>query len=155
MPEEPSGGATSRPIIDSFTVADHAEAINGKLYLMGGGITVAWSQRFPYEVRLSLAAILRVPWADTNRRFPVRAWVESADTGEEFSDYRLDGQIEAGRPPGGRGEDVIISFAVPLQFAVQEEGRFRVVFEFANDRRIYALQIARLALPPQMQFPPA
>jgi hypothetical protein len=146
---------TDRPGIDSFTIADFAEAIAGKLYVMGGGINVIWGQGFPNTVRVSLAAILRVPWGDTNRRFPVRAWLETADTGEELSEGRLEGQMEAGRPPGGRGEDVIISFAAPVNFTVGEPGRFRLVFEFADDRRVLAFQVVRAAPPAQMQLPPA
>jgi hypothetical protein len=142
----------ARPVVDSFTVADHAEAINGKLYVMGGGITTLFSAQFPHTPRVSIAAILRVPWGDTNRRFPIRAWIEDSD-GVELG-YRLEGQIEAGRPAGGRGEDVIICFAVPISpFTVNEPGRFRLVFEFAKDQRVIALQVAQLSPPPQMQLP--
>jgi hypothetical protein len=141
----------SRPVIDSFTVADFAEAINGKLYVMGGGIGVMFAPTFPHQVRVSIAAILRVPWGDTNRRFPIRAWLENSD-GDEL-EYRLEGQIEAGRPAGGRGEDVIICFAAPLHFTAESTGRFRLVLQFGEDERKLALQVGQISLPPQMQLP--
>src|SRR6266536_1547279 len=108
-----------RPRIDSFVAADHAEAINGKLYLMGGGFDTIGAPNLPFLVRFSIAAILKVPCSDTNRRFPLSATLATAD-GEEL-DWRMEGELEAGRAPGLRaGGDVTIVIAGPVQFEAED-----------------------------------
>jgi hypothetical protein len=135
-----------RPRIDSFIAADWAEAINGKLYLMGGGFDAIGAQQFPTQVRFSVAAILRIPWADTNRRFPVEGTVET-DDGEDLG-WQMQGELEAGRAPGSRpGGDVTIAVAAPVQFQVDEPVDFVVRLRFAGEERRIALRVVS-AMPP-------
>lgn len=124
-----------RPEIDSFFLADAAEAINGKLYVMGGGFdTMIAPAGFPHQVRVSLAAILRVPWDHTNRRLPLKAYIETTD-GEEVAGI-LEGEAEAGRPAGvARGGDVVMAFAGPVQFEADQPLDMVVRLEFAGDMR--------------------
>jgi Family of unknown function (DUF6941) len=145
-------GDASCPTIDSFTIADHADAVNGKLYVMGGGITNLFMPAVPHTPRIAIASILRIPWGDTNRKFPLRAWAEDSD-GNELG-WRMEGQIEAGRPAGGRGEDVLVCFAVPIApLEIKNDMRLRIVFQFANEERRATLLATRIQLPPQMQMP--
>lgn len=127
------------PRIDSLLVADWAEAINGKLYVMGGAFDTVWAQQFPYVVRFAFAAVLKVPWNDTNRRLPIRATVQTTD-GEEL-DWRLEGELEAGRPPGERGADAQIVIAAPVGFQVDEHLNFVLSLRFADDERSISLKI--------------
>lgn len=46
----------------TMLLADHADAVNGKLYINGGG----WSQTFP-DVPFAIALDIKVPWQLTNR----------------------------------------------------------------------------------------
>lgn len=137
------------PRIDSFVAADWAEAINGKLYLMGGGFDTLWAPTFPFIPRFAFGAILRVPWTDTNRRFPIEGVVESVD-GDELG-WRMGGELEAGRPAGKRGGDVTVVIAGPVQFEVSEPTSLVLRLRFAGDERAIGLSVAQ---PPFQLVPP-
>jgi hypothetical protein len=137
------------PRIDSFVAADWAEAINGKLYLMGGGFDTLWAAQFPFAPRFSFGAVLRVPWKDTNRRFPIQGTVATLD-GEALG-WQMAGELEAGRAAGKRGGDVTIVIAGPVQFQIEEETSFVLKLRFAEDERMITLQVAP---PPFAVMPP-
>jgi hypothetical protein len=145
---------TDEPRISSFMAADHAEALNGKLYLMGGGFDTVFAPTFPWDARFSLAAILLVPWNDTNRRFPVAASVETVD-GEELG-WSMQGELEAGRAPGKRGGETTIVLAAPVMFRAEEPVNFVLKFRFANDSRSITLALTPPPFPMAVpQQPPA
>lgn len=127
------------PRIDSLLVADHAEAINGKLYIMGGGFDVLFAPQFPHLIRFSFAALLKVPWNDTNCRLPLKARLETKD-GEEVG-WKMEGELEAGRAPGQRGGDAQIMVAAPVMFEVQEPLEFVLNVRFADDERSIPLRV--------------
>ena len=146
-------GIAKEPRIDSFFAADHAEAINGKLYAMGAGFDTMWAPQLPWGVRFFLGAILVVPWKDTNRRFPIAGSVETFD-GDPLG-WQMQGEIEAGRAAGKRGGDVQAVVAAPVQFELNEYIGFVLKLRFAGDERKIALQLQAppfpLAIP---QAPP-
>ncbi len=84
------------PTIDFLILADHAEAINGKIYLMGGGWDVRAVRDFAQPVPLTLALAVLVPWTATNQRHHLRLRVEDAD-GRQLAEVK--GEFVAGRPP--------------------------------------------------------
>lgn len=132
---------SEQPRIDSLLVADHAEAINGKLYVMGGGFDTLWAPEFPHVVRFSFAALFKVPWNDTNRRLPVKGWAVRADDGTDLG-WQMQGELEAGRAPGSRGGDAQVMVAGPVTFEVTEPLEFVLNVEFAADRREVPLRVA-------------
>lgn len=140
------------PRIDSLLVADHAEAVNGKLYVMGGGFDTVFAPQFPMAVRFSFAALLKVPWNDTNRRLPIKGWVARADDDEDLG-WKLEGELEAGRAPGNRGQDAQIMVAGPIGFEVSEPTEIVFNMTFANDHRAIPLRVAPIA-PGVMPSPP-
>jgi hypothetical protein len=84
-------------------LADYAEAINGKLYIMGGG----WSITGPEPPNFGIAIKIEVPWDQTNRRHDILLRLLDADgqsvtvpgpMGEQPVEVR--GEFEVGRPPG-------------------------------------------------------
>jgi hypothetical protein len=84
------------PTIDFLILADHAEALNGKIYLMGGGWDVRAVRDFSQPVPLTLALAVLVPWTATNQRHQLRLRVEDAD-GRQLAEVK--GEFVAGRPP--------------------------------------------------------
>ena len=52
----------------TLMLADWAQALNGKLYIMGGG----WSITGPDPAPSALAIKLEVPWDETNRQHTIR-----------------------------------------------------------------------------------
>ena len=83
--------------IDFLILADKAEAINGKLYMMGG----AWDRLavidFAQPIPFSLAVGILVPWNLTNQEHPVRIWVEHEDGTVVVPEIRA--SVNMGRPP--------------------------------------------------------
>jgi len=82
-------------------LADAADVVGGKLYVLGGG----WSQLGAPDVptNMALAIKIDVPWDETNRRHQVVATLITAD-GEQVElngePIRADMEFEVGRPPG-------------------------------------------------------
>src|SRR6266851_3674666 len=125
------------PEIEYVTVADHAEAVNGKLYLHGAG----WSDMVqppgpggqPGISHLGIAASILVGWNETNRRFPLSIMIVHED-GDEI--VKLDAQIEAGRPPGiTPGTDFRSLLAINANLAFPKTGRYDVRAELEGERR--------------------
>ena len=56
----------NRPSVEFIVVADKAEAINGKLYMMGGGWDRLWLATMPGEHHFSVGVSVIIPWMATN-----------------------------------------------------------------------------------------
>src|SRR5450759_171351 len=81
-------------------LCDHAEAINGKLYIMGGG----WSVCPPGPRNMTLAVKILVPWDEANEehRFRVSLMDDAGnivELGEPPKAVVHEGQLVVGRPP--------------------------------------------------------
>ena len=49
-------------------LTDHSEALNGKVYAMGGGWNMLRFPQLPQEWGFGIAFAIDVPWDQTNRR---------------------------------------------------------------------------------------
>ena len=122
-------------------LADSAQVVGGKLYLLGGGwdrITV--NNQFPVQQRMAVALSVKVPWNETNqkRTFEVEILSENRDTDELKSLMKAAGQFELGRPPGvGPGQDQRFQLALDITLGIEAAGRKIVV------ARIEGLEIGR------------
>lgn len=109
--------------IDYAILADHAEIVSARLYLMGGGRDVFPVPRLPGVARLAVAVGIRVEWEETNSRHPVLVALEDED-GKELVKIRA--SINVGRPAGlAPGSSQLAQFASAIMFNVAEEGGFR------------------------------
>jgi len=91
--------------LSTFLVADHAEAVSGKLYVTGGcwnSITVP--QLPAVHSHLTIAAALHIPWQATNQPHSLHLDLVHED-GESRLPAPLEAKLEAGRPPGMRSGD--------------------------------------------------
>ncbi len=122
------------PTIDSLLLADFAEVINGKLYLMGAGFTAVQVAAFDQPHRFFVAAALRIPWSHTNQEIPLGGRLETLDAAP-LDCWSLDGQLEAGRAPGQRSGDTITMFAAPVEVVVPEAMDVVLRFTFGTDER--------------------
>ena len=84
-------------------LADSAQAVNGKLYILGGG----WSITGPDPTPSAIAIQIEVPWDEANKRHRLEVALVNADgqpvmvptpTGDR--PVLLGGEFEVGRPPG-------------------------------------------------------
>ncbi len=111
--------------LDYLLVADGAQAVGGKLYLLGGG----WDRLLvpqlpgPPGAPFSVAVGINVPWNLTNRKLTLSVDVLDADAG---SVARLaGGEFEVGRPPGLRqGTSQRFQMVVPAQPQFAAAGRY-------------------------------
>ena len=95
-------------------LCDYAEAINGKLYIMGGG----WTICLPGLRNMSVAIRVFVPWVDANAKHKLALLLqdENGNTvafGDQAKEVKNEGSFEVGRPPGipeGTDLDVTVVF---------------------------------------------
>ena len=87
----------------TMLLCDYAEAINGKLYIMGGG----WSVTGPDPNPSAIAIRIEVPWDEANKQHELQLELLTDDgqpvkvqtiTGE--MPMAIGGNFEVGRPPG-------------------------------------------------------
>jgi hypothetical protein len=120
----PGKAEATRVQIEYALLADYAEIVGGKLYVMGGGWDFYRVASEPAQVRLAVAVGLRLEWEETNQPQPVTVRVEHED-GAELA--RIDGQVNVGRPPNlPPGSTQLAQLAVNLSLNLQQLGGFRV-----------------------------
>jgi hypothetical protein len=114
-----------RPEIEFLILADHAEAVNGKLYLMGGG----WDRRTLADFRqpqiIAVAVGILIPWTETNRPLPLVVALTDLD-GASIAPP-LQTQLTAGRPANAKpGQKLRYMLAVNFQTAIPRPGEYVV-----------------------------
>lgn len=135
------------PELEYVTVADHAEAINGKLYLQGAGWTDIQQPMGPAGqpgiVHMGIAVSILVGWNETNRRFPLMITVVHED-GAELT--KVSAQIESGRPPGTvSGTEFRSVLAIGAEMQFPNPGRYEVRAELEDAQKIVVFRVHRPA----------
>jgi hypothetical protein len=113
----------------TMLLADAAQEVQGKLYILGGG----WSVTGPDIPPMALAIKLDVPWnaADASHEFELAlvdtdgraVLVEDAAQGPR--EVRIGGSFEVGRPPGlPPGSDIDCAFTVNVGAIPLASGRY-------------------------------
>jgi len=127
------------PVIETLLLANHAEAMNGLLYMQGGGWVHHWRGK-PKEdeplpiAHIGIAMTILVPWKDTNRRHAMSVQIEHEDGGDPV--VRIEGNYEVGRPPGtpaGSDQRSVLALNFELQFP--KEGGYRLTAQTAESTR--------------------
>jgi len=123
----------TQPEIDFLILAERAEVLNGKLYLMGGVIDRLWSNTDPAVINFCVALGIVVPWNATNEPMDVRVSVHT-DEGVELA--QLQWQMTIGRPPLLQKGDVQrgVIASPPLALQVPAFGLY-VVVATLNERQ--------------------
>jgi hypothetical protein len=100
-----------RPEVDFLLLADRAEAINGKLYMLGG----AWERigvvDFSQPLSISVAIGILVPWSATNQNHTMALEIRDAD-GKPIP-FKVEATFVTGRPPFLSGETQRMLMAIP------------------------------------------
>ncbi len=132
------------PTIELLTLANHAEAVNGLLYLAGAGWDVV-TRSYPEDGQpaphhFGIAVSVLVPWIEANRRHRLVLLMESEDGGEPL--FRADGELEVGRPPGTpEGSDLRAVLAVSATLAFPQQGGYRLVAQIGQEQRTYGFRV--------------
>jgi hypothetical protein len=102
----------------TMMLADAAQALDNKLYILGGG----WSITGPDPTASAIALQIRVPWDEANRRHKMRLELLDPDGHPVTVDSPvgkqslvIENEFEVGRPPGVKpGTPIEISLALNL-----------------------------------------
>jgi hypothetical protein len=83
--------------VDFLILADFAEVIGGKLYLMGGAWDRITVQDPSAPMRFSVALGILIPWTATNQTHALRVTIEDADGAQQG--VLMESSFVTGRPP--------------------------------------------------------
>jgi hypothetical protein len=83
-------------VIDFLILADSAEAVNGKLYMLGGAFDRFFVADFSNPVSFCLALGVLVPWTATNQPHTVEVTLQNADG--QVLEPKLGVAFNVGRP---------------------------------------------------------
>jgi hypothetical protein len=97
-------------------LCDAAQAVGGKLFVLGGG----WSRVLVFQptVNMALAVVVAIPWVQANQQFELLIRLLDDNNRPvtipgQPGPVEVRGQLEAGRPPGlAAGTPLDSSFAV-------------------------------------------
>jgi hypothetical protein len=106
------------PMMATLLLADAAQAVGNKLFILGGG----WSVTGPDPVPAALAVHVKVPWDEANLRHTLRLELIDSDgapvmaeTPEGTEPLVIEHEFEVGRPPGMTpGTPIDLSLAINL-----------------------------------------
>jgi hypothetical protein len=107
-----------------FLLADSAEVVGGKLYLLGGGWDTIWVNGFPAAHPFAICVGIEVPWDQATAPHTMNVLIETADgdkLGEIHGNFEVG--IPAGRPKGSAQQ---INLAFPATLQATAAGRFRI-----------------------------
>lgn len=97
----------------TLMLCDSAQAVGGKLYILGGG----WSITGPMPAPSAVALYLQIPWDAANDQHEFTLELLDSDGGPitdpEGNPVQVTGQVEVGRPPGlKRGTPIDFPMAI-------------------------------------------
>lgn len=136
-------------------LADNAQAVGGKLYILGGG----WSITGPAPTPSAIAIKFEVPWDEANRKHKIRLELLDAD-GKVImvpgpvhpQPLIIEAAIEVGRPPGiAPGTPLDVPFALNLSPIALTPGRYewRCTVEGVNVSQSCAFSVRSPQIAPQ------
>ena len=142
--------------VEWLMIADAAEVLGNKLYVIGGGWNRLSVPSFPVTKQLGIALAFNCPWSETNEKhqFEIEIATDDAQTLKKAS-----GQLEVGRAPGiVQGSDQRVQIAANVTIEFKEPGNYLVISRLdGEDKRRVVFQVvggaANLAPPPAPASP--
>ena len=119
--------------IDFVILADFAQAVQGKLNLIGAGWNIHNAKQYPSLLPFGIGIGILVPWSLTNRRHNFR-FVIKASEGADVASGGVG--FEVGRPLGikpGMTQRVVVGFSGQLQ--LPEPGTYELIVSAAGDEK--------------------
>lgn len=130
---------TEKSSIDTLILANHAEAVNGLLYISGGGWTDTHRQirrdNPPPNNHFGIGISVRIPWNETNQ--PHKFVVEVQNDDATNTVVRAEGELNVGRPPQlspGAVQHAVLAINVDVTFPAP--GGYRVIASLNGERDV-------------------
>jgi hypothetical protein len=137
---------SSTPEIDFLILADRAEAVNGKLYMMGGGWDAIGVSSLDQQSQFTAAIALLVPWNATNIEHTCAVRVEDAD-GTALLKVAI--TVKTGRPPGlPDGASQRVMAALPINVVFPKPGPHVVVATVGEQEKRVPFHVRRTVTRP-------
>lgn len=131
------------PDIEFIVLANHAEARDGLLYLMGGCWTDHWrgtlADGHPPISHFGIGVAVLVQWDETNRPHHLVLHLET-DDGKELA--KMDADLTMGRPAGltpGSPQRAVLAINVDMQFPAP--GGYRIVGELGDQTKFVTFRV--------------
>ena len=103
--------------------AEGAEAVNGKIYILGGGVERHNGVSFPTALKVDIALGILVGWGETNQPVDLKVRVVDEDEVEAFT---VGAQMTVGRPPQANpGQDIRSLIAIRGPFPIAKPGAYK------------------------------
>jgi hypothetical protein len=132
--------------IEFLILADYVEALNNKLYLMGGGWNQIVAPSFPVNHRMGIAISILLDEAEAPAHFPLRlAILDVMAERPVIPEIAIDVAVQLAEP-GVKPRAVV---AMNTQFPLPGAGHYRVVATAAPNVRRETYFDARLVAPLQ------
>ena len=120
--------------LEFLILADFVEAVNGKLYVMGGGWDQSRNPAYPATIRAGIAVGLLVAWEETNERIPIRLSIVDEDGKSVVPE--IGSEVEVGRAPGVRqGIQQRALLAINAMFPVPRPARYEIVATAGSEKQ--------------------
>lgn len=129
--------------IDFVILADFAQAVQGKLNLIGGGWNLHHAKEYPSNLLLGLGIGILVPWSETNRQHTLQFEIkksEGATVMQGKGEYAIGRDVST---PVGMEQRVTLAISAPVQ--VPEPGTYEVIVSTVGKRKRVTFE----ALPPK------
>ena len=132
--------------VEWLIVADAAQVVGGKLYLLGGGYDrVTLQKEPPVPHSMAVAVAFRVPWNDTNVRHDFEVEILDGD-GHRIVNGK--GQFEVGRAPGiTPGQDQRTQLAMNFGWKVEKLGSYEAVARVKGAERRFPFHVVASGIP--------
>ena len=106
-------------------LADGAEAVAGKVYILGGGADMHAASNFPAALKADIALGFLVAWSETNQPIQLQVRVVDADEQEVLV---VAAEVVVGRPPSSKpGQDIRNMVAIKGPFPIERPGAYKLV----------------------------
>jgi hypothetical protein len=131
--------------IDFVILADFAQAVQGKLTLVGGGWNRHNPGEYPSTLPFGLGIGILVPWSETNRKHPMKFVIRKSEGPELLGGG---GEFEVGREvgtPAGMTQRAVLGLAGQLQLL--EPGTYEIVVMAGDDEKRVTFE--SLPVPPR------
>lgn len=117
--------------VEFLMLADRAEVLNGKLYVMGGGYDRRTINNITAPVTLTMVVGVLIPWTSTNQPHEIKLVLETEDgimVGQE-----VQGQLTVGRSAQAiSGQLFRVMTVVNLTVTLPGLGAYRVIATLDN-----------------------